>query len=81
MILPCSSEKKTQSAPSRNPDSIGIPVVRQAPRDMKIATRLDFMEDRIARLRSDPVLRCQVCDAFSFIEFSVDQVVRRLEFH
>ena len=70
-----------KSTRPRDPDDVGIPVVCRAPRDMKIAPRLDFMKDRIARLRSDPVLRCQVCDAFSFIEFSVDQVVRRLEFH
>ena len=66
---------------SRNPDGVGIPVIRQAPRDLKIPTRFNLVQDRIARLRSDPVLRCQVRDAFSFIEFSVDQVVHRLEFH
>ena len=70
-----------KSTRPRDPDGVGVPVVRQAPRDMKIAPCLDFMKDRIAHLWSDPVLRCQVCNAFSFIEFSVDQIVRRLEFH
>ena len=48
---------------------------------MIIPARLNLVEDRIARLRSDQVLRCQVDDAFGLIEFSVDQVVRHLEFH
>ena len=58
-----------------------MPVVREAPGNMKIAALLNLVQDRIARLQSDPVLRCQVRDAFGLIEFSVDQVVRRLEFH
>ena len=66
---------------SRNPNSIGIAVIRKAPCDLKIATLLNLIENRVARLNEDPVLDCQVRDALGLIKFSVDQVVRRLEFH
>ena len=56
----------TQLAPSRDPNCVGIPVVRQAPHDMKIATRLDFVKDRIVSGCVDPVLECQMCDASGF---------------
>ena len=75
------SKKEIQLIPSRDPNCIGIAIVRQVPGDLKIPARFNLVQDCIARLRSDPVLRCQMCDALSFIEFSVDQVVRRLEFH
>ena len=69
------------SCGSRNPDGIGIAVIRHAPAHFIIPACLDLVEDRIARLDGDPVLRCQVRDALGLIQFSVDQVVRRLEFH
>ena len=33
----------TQLAPSRDPNRVGIPVIRQAPGDLKITARLDLV--------------------------------------
>ena len=68
----------TSSICPRNPDGIGIPTIRNAPNDLKIAALFNLVENRIARPRSDPVLSCQMRDAFGFIEFSVNQKFRRL---
>ena len=73
--------KETQSAPPRDPHSIGIPIIRQAPCDLKIPALLDLVENRIARPQVDPVLRCQMRDALGLIQLRVDQILMRLEFH
>ena len=73
--------EKTQSTRTRNPNRIGIPVIRQAPCDLKIATLLNLIENRVARLDGDPVLACQVRDTLGFIQLSVDQIFWGLEFH
>ena len=47
---------RVQSTFPRDPDGVGISVIRQAPGDVIIPARLDLVEDRIAGLWSDPVL-------------------------
>ena len=66
---------------SRNPDSVAMSIVRETSRDVKIVALFDLMQDRIAGADGDSVLACQMRDALGFIEFSVNQVFRRLEFH
>ena len=41
--------KTTQSTRPRNPNRIGIPVIRQAPCDLKIPASLNLIENRITR--------------------------------
>ena len=52
---------------SGNPNGVGISVIRNTPRDFKIASRFNLMEDRIAHPRVYPVLR----DILGCIQFSV----------
>ena len=73
--------KKNQSTRPRNPNSIDIPVIRQAPGDLIIPALLDLVENRIARPQVDPVLRCQMRDARGLIQLRVNQILRCLEFH
>ena len=65
----------------RNPNGVDVPIIRQAPGDLIIAALFDLIENRIARLDVDPVLRCQMRDALGLIQLRVNQILIRLEFH
>ena len=48
---------ETHSTVPRNPDGVDVPVVRQAPGDLKIPVLFDLIKNRIARLDGDAVLQ------------------------
>ena len=65
-----------QSTPSRNPNRIGIPVIRQTPGNVKIAALLNLIEYRMTQLRMDPVLQGMMRYALGCIQFRVNQKIR-----
>ena len=58
-----------------------LPVICQAPGDLKIAALLDLVEDRIALPHVYPVIQGQMRDALGLIQLRVNQILIRLEFH
>ena len=65
-----------QSIRSQNPNSIGIPVIRNALRDLKIPALFNLVENRIAHSRVDPILSGEKRDVLGYIKISVNQIVR-----